>query len=90
MEKFSFQDLMMKALLRESHEESLRYNGGCPDTTNGHHAPPDVYGRCDWCGRKYTGKVTQGRRERRKSEIVLAYEYVYDPNFGESYLDKYP
>lgn len=87
--EFSFQDLMAKALLRESHEESRRYNGNCPDTTNGRHAPPDVDGRCGWCGRKYTGKSMQGRTERRKSEIILAYEYAYDPDYGNDILDKY-
>lgn len=90
MEKFSFQDLMMKALLRESHEESRRYNGGCPDTTRGHHGPPDDNGKCGWCGRKYTAVKMRGRSQPRKTELELAYEYVYSPDFGENHLDRYP
>lgn len=53
----------------------------CPESISGHSADKD--GRCYWCKRKIDSKMPKpdpiyGVR----SELDLAYEYYYDPDWG--------
>lgn len=54
----------------------------CPDTVNGYHGPADVYGRCPWCGFKYTH--ARGRAQAYpyvEGDLVEAYRRTYDPDY---------
>lgn len=60
---------------------------GCPDTLYGYHGPADTYGKCPWCNTKYEATAKAPRPRRIKGEGVSAYEYHYDPDYGNSSLD---
>jgi hypothetical protein len=52
----------------------------CPEST-GPHGPADAYGRCPWCGTKYTS--TAPRPEAfDETDLTDAYEEFYDPDHG--------
>jgi hypothetical protein len=59
----------------------------CPDTIMGIHGPADVYGKCPWCGTKYESTIETPPPRKVKGAGVSAYEYHYDPDYGNSYLD---
>jgi len=86
----SFEELMIKARLREEHEARLNRNGACPDNVSGIHTSTDIHGKCCLCGHKIYGNTPRGKSLPVKPDLDLAYEYTYDPNFGNSYLDNWP
>ena len=52
----------------------------CPDTVNGQHGPADAYGRCPWCGVKFT--VSAWAPERTPcTELTDAYGLHFDPDW---------
>lgn len=51
----------------------------CPEAF--HHGPADAYGRCPWCGRKYTNTQPMPR-VGEMTELTDAYGYAYDPDHG--------
>jgi len=47
-------------------------------------------GKCHWCGRRVgSGTPRQHSHFYQKSEIDLAYNYYYDPDFGSDRKDVY-
>lgn len=62
---------------------------GCPNTIMGRHGPADVYGKCPWCRTKYEQTVKAPHPRKIKGAGVSAYEYHYDPDYGNSHLDCY-
>ena len=84
----SFEELMVKARLREAYE--ARIASGCPEDIQGWHKSTDIHGKCCLCGRKIHGNAPRGRSFPVKPDLDLAYEYTYDPDFGNSNLDTWP
>jgi hypothetical protein len=58
----------------------------CPDTAGMRdHSPADKYGKCSWCGRKYTSAMPKPALRPTVSDLTLAYHQTYDPDFGSKY-----
>lgn len=53
----------------------------CPESINGGHGPADTYGKCPWCGIKYTGTQPRPPREPILSELDDAYAQRWDPDY---------
>lgn len=57
--------------------------GGPQCTEAIQHGPADGAGHCPWCGIKYDKAIAEPRRQRMQaSELTLAYQEHYDPDFG--------
>lgn len=55
----------------------------CPDTLYGLHGLPDKNGHCSYCKKKIEAKNHRPRLNPNiSSELDIAYDYFYDPNFG--------
>lgn len=81
MEKeFSFEELMIKAQLRENHEAALNDRLMCPESVSGRHNDPDAYGKCNWCNRKIASKRQFVKDPGIRSNLDLAYDYFYNPD----------
>jgi hypothetical protein len=91
MTEFDFDAFMAKAILNEWYEDGLKrlHKLNCPESVHGHHDEPDVNGYCSWCKRKIAGKAERPPAGRVKAETDLAYEYYYDPDYGNDRLDYY-
>lgn len=54
------------------------------------HSDPDIHGRCMYCTRKIGQSQSIPMMQRRvRSELTLAYNYYYDPDYGNDNLDCY-
>ncbi len=86
MKEFSFQDLMMRALLRERYEESRNQPWNCT------HKMTNKDGTCCLCGRKVGSKAMRGKSlpGELPSNDELSYRYHWDPDFGTEYRDIWP
>lgn len=52
----------------------------CPESV-GNHGPADQYGRCPWCGRKYTYATQWVPDRSAMSDSEFYYRTHYDPDF---------
>jgi len=88
VKEFSFEDFMMKALLHERAEERRRLSG-CPQSIDNHQV--DRLGKCVFCGRQVSRGSSRPFPDpaKIKSDLDLAYEYYYSPDYGNSNLDRY-
>jgi len=87
MKDFDFEAFMARALRNELEAQRPRQ---CSETISGYHDTTDRLGKCCLCRKK----ITKGDRQpdpdlKHKSNLVLAYEYFYDPNYGDSVYDLY-
>lgn len=61
----------------------------CPEATQ-HSGLTDKAGRCLYCGAKVEAAQTAPQGDPSiKSELRLAYEYHWDPDYGTDRRDKY-
>lgn len=58
----------------------------CPDGFS--HGPADGAGRCPWCERKIDHARPRTPEYEDVSELTLAYEQAYDPDFGALSVDQ--
>ena len=81
---------MAKAFRNEIREKRLSQSDSCPESIHGFHGLQDRYGKCCLCRRKIGPMDLRPAPDPSiKSNSVLAYEYVYDPDYGNSIHDTY-
>ncbi len=73
----------LEALRRGDNEGERIRRGGCADTVDGQHGPADAYGKCPWCGSRYTHVMPRAGGPHPPGEIETAYRRTYDPDFRE-------
>jgi hypothetical protein len=60
---------------------SDRFPSPCPEAIM--HGPADRAGRCPWCGLRYDPPLGRPKLHHSvSSELTLAYDEFYDPDFG--------
>jgi len=61
----------------------------CPEATYGWHEPGQD-GRCLWCKQQVSSRWSRPLPPRgARSELELAYNYHYNPDFGKDDSDSY-
>jgi hypothetical protein len=53
----------------------------CPESTS-EHSPLDAYGRCSWCHQIVGSRQPKPSLHFWVSELCLAYDYYYNPDYG--------
>lgn len=64
------------------------WSSRCPGAVHGRH-DEDRDGRCHWCRRKMGPAQPRPDPEPVQSDLILAYRYYFDPDFGANRADVY-